>query len=58
MIVAGDSTTAGLGHQIGDRRHTFNTDFTIGREGSLAIDDDFASALHAGLQAVGGLWYT
>jgi hypothetical protein len=40
MMVAGDSTTAGLGHQVSDRHHTFNTDSAIGREGSMAIGDD------------------
>ena len=43
--------------QIGDQRHTFGTDFTVGREGSLAIDDDFASGQHARFQTVRGLWY-
>ena len=43
--------------QIGDERHTFGTDFTVGREGSLAIDDDFASGQHARFLTVRGLWY-
>lgn len=43
--------------QIGDQRHTFGTEFTAGREGSLAIDDDFASGQHARFQTVRGLWY-
>jgi pSer/pThr/pTyr-binding forkhead associated (FHA) protein len=43
--------------QIGDNRHTFGTEFTVGREGSLAIDDDFASGQHARFQTVRGLWY-
>ena len=43
--------------QIGDERRTFDTDFTVGREGSLAIDDDFASGQHARFQTVRGLWY-
>ena len=43
--------------QIGDERHTFGTDFTVGRDGSLAIDDDFASGQHARFQTVRGLWY-
>jgi pSer/pThr/pTyr-binding forkhead associated (FHA) protein len=43
--------------QIGDQRHTFGTDFTVGREGSLPIDDDFASGQHARFQTVRGLWY-
>jgi pSer/pThr/pTyr-binding forkhead associated (FHA) protein len=43
--------------QVGDRRHTFHTNFTVGREGNLAIDDDFASGQHARFQTVRGLWY-
>jgi pSer/pThr/pTyr-binding forkhead associated (FHA) protein len=43
--------------QLEDRRHTFGADFTVGREGSLAIDDDFASGQHARFQTVRGLWY-
>lgn len=43
--------------QAGDRRHTFHTDFTAGREGNLAIDDDFTSSHHARFQNVRGLWY-
>jgi pSer/pThr/pTyr-binding forkhead associated (FHA) protein len=43
--------------QVGDERHSFGTDFTVGREGSLAIDDDFASGQHARFQTVRGLWY-
>ena len=43
--------------QVGGQRHTFGTDFTAGREGSLAIDDGFASGQHARFQTVRGLWY-
>jgi FHA domain-containing protein len=43
--------------QVGDQRHTFGTDFTVGRDGSLSIDDDFASGQHARFQTVRGLWY-
>jgi pSer/pThr/pTyr-binding forkhead associated (FHA) protein len=43
--------------QFGDNRHTFGADFTVGRDGSLAIDDDFASGQHARFQTVRGLWY-
>lgn len=43
--------------QVGDRRHTFGTDFIVGREGTLAIDDDFASGQHARFQTIRGLWY-
>jgi pSer/pThr/pTyr-binding forkhead associated (FHA) protein len=43
--------------QVGDERHTFGTDFTVGREGSLVIDDDFASGQHARFLTVRALWY-
>jgi pSer/pThr/pTyr-binding forkhead associated (FHA) protein len=43
--------------QMGDQRHTFRTDFTVGREGRLEIDDDFASGQHARFLTVRGLWY-
>ena len=43
--------------EVGNQRRTFGTDFTVGREGSLIIDDDFASGQHARFQTVRGLWY-
>ena len=43
--------------QVGDQRHTFSADLTAGREGRLAVDDDFASGRHARFQTVRGLWY-
>jgi pSer/pThr/pTyr-binding forkhead associated (FHA) protein len=43
--------------ELGDKRHTFGIDFTVGREGSLVIDDGFASGQHARFQTVRGLWY-
>ena len=43
--------------QVGGQRHTFGADFTAGREGSLALDDGFASGQHARFQTVRGLWY-
>jgi pSer/pThr/pTyr-binding forkhead associated (FHA) protein len=43
--------------EVGDQRRTFGTDFTVGREGSLPIDDDFASGQHCRFQTVRGLWY-
>jgi pSer/pThr/pTyr-binding forkhead associated (FHA) protein len=43
--------------KIGDQRHTFGSDFTVGREGGLVIDDDFTSGQHAHFQTVRGLWY-
>lgn len=43
--------------QVGDQRRTFGSDFTVGREGSLAIDDDFLSGQHARFLTIRGLWY-
>ncbi|MCL2584161.1 MAG: FHA domain-containing protein [Streptosporangiales bacterium] len=43
--------------KVGDQRYTFRTDFIVGREGGLEIDDDFASGHHARFQTVRGLWY-
>jgi pSer/pThr/pTyr-binding forkhead associated (FHA) protein len=43
--------------QVGGQRHSFGNDFTVGREGSLVIDDDFASGQHARFVTVRGLWY-
>jgi pSer/pThr/pTyr-binding forkhead associated (FHA) protein len=43
--------------QAGDQRHTFHTDFIAGRQGALAIDDEYASNHHARFQIAHGLWY-
>jgi pSer/pThr/pTyr-binding forkhead associated (FHA) protein len=43
--------------QVGNERRTFGADFTVGREGSLVIEDDFASGQHARFMTVRGLWY-
>ena len=43
--------------QVGDERHSFSTAFTAGRQGSLAITDEFASSHHARFQVAHGLWF-
>jgi pSer/pThr/pTyr-binding forkhead associated (FHA) protein len=43
--------------QTGDQRQSFDTDFTVGRQGKLVINDDFASGHHARFRPVHGLWY-
>ena len=43
--------------QAGDQRHTFHTDFIAGRQGALAVSDEFASNHHARFQIAHGLWY-
>jgi pSer/pThr/pTyr-binding forkhead associated (FHA) protein len=55
--VAEPPTGRALVLQVGKQRYHFQTDFTVGRDGGLAIDDDFASGQHARFQTVRGLWY-
>lgn len=43
--------------QVGDQRRTFQAEFTAGRQGSLAITDDFASNHHARFHVAHGCWY-
>jgi len=43
--------------QAGDQRHSFDTDFTAGRQGKLVINDGFASGHHARFRPVRGFWY-
>jgi pSer/pThr/pTyr-binding forkhead associated (FHA) protein len=43
--------------QAGDERHTFHADFTAGRQGALAVADEYASNHHARFQIAHGLWY-
>ena len=51
------SHTRPLVIQTGDQRQSFDTDFTVGRQGKLVINDEFASAHHARFRLVRGLWY-
>jgi pSer/pThr/pTyr-binding forkhead associated (FHA) protein len=43
--------------RTGDQSRTFNANFTVGREGNLTIDDEFASSFHARFQVSHGRWY-
>jgi pSer/pThr/pTyr-binding forkhead associated (FHA) protein len=43
--------------QVGDQRHTFHTDIIAGRQGTLAVSDDYASNHHARFQSAHGQWY-
>lgn len=43
--------------QAGSQRHIFHSDFTAGRQGTLAITDEFASGNHARFKIAHGLWY-
>jgi pSer/pThr/pTyr-binding forkhead associated (FHA) protein len=51
------SHTRPLVLQTGDQRQSFDTDFTVGRQGKLVINDGFASGRHARFRLVRGLWY-
>ena len=43
--------------QAGDESRTFHADFTVGRIGTLAIADDYASNNHARFQIAHGFWF-
>jgi pSer/pThr/pTyr-binding forkhead associated (FHA) protein len=49
--------TRSLVVQAADQRHTFQADFTAGRQGDLVIRDDFASSHHCRFQIAHGLWF-
>ena len=49
--------TPSLVVQVGGRTQVFSTDFTAGRQGSLAVADDHASNHHARFQFAHGAWY-
>jgi pSer/pThr/pTyr-binding forkhead associated (FHA) protein len=43
--------------QTGGQRHTIQAGFTVGRQGTLVISDEFASGHHARFTTAHGLWY-
>ena len=43
--------------QAGDQRHVFDAEVTVGREGTLVISDEFASASHARFWIAHSRWY-
>jgi pSer/pThr/pTyr-binding forkhead associated (FHA) protein len=43
--------------KIADSSRTFDGEFTVGREGTLVINDEFASGYHARFQLARGRWY-
>jgi pSer/pThr/pTyr-binding forkhead associated (FHA) protein len=43
--------------QAGGQEHTFHTNFTVGRHGTLPVIDDFASGQHARFRLAHQLWY-
>ena len=48
---------ASLVVQAGDQTRIFHAEFTAGRQGSLAVNDDHASSHHARFQFAHGFWY-
>ena len=49
--------TKGIIVQAGGQTHTFYTEFTVGRQGSLVISDEHASSHHALFQLAHGYWF-
>ena len=43
--------------QVGDQRQSFHTDFIAGRQGALAVIDEYASNHHARFTIAHGFWY-
>jgi pSer/pThr/pTyr-binding forkhead associated (FHA) protein len=43
--------------QVGDKRHSFHAEFVAGRQGALAVDDEYASNHHARFQLAHGFWF-
>lgn len=43
--------------QTGDDRQSFESDFTVGRQGMLIVDDGYTSGQHARFRLIRGLWY-
>lgn len=56
-LVEAQAQTRPLVLQVGEERHTFRSEFTAGRQGSLAVSDDFASSHHARFRVAHGLWF-
>jgi pSer/pThr/pTyr-binding forkhead associated (FHA) protein len=57
VTLAEQLPTQSLLIQVGDERRVFHTDFTVGRQGNLVIDDEYASSQHARFRVAHGLWY-
>jgi pSer/pThr/pTyr-binding forkhead associated (FHA) protein len=54
---AGPLPKPSLQVEIGDRRQSFQAEFTAGRQGALPITDDYASNQHARFQIAHDSWY-
>ena len=55
--VAEASPTREIVIQVEGQRHSFTTTFTVGRQGNIAISDEFASSHHARFQVAHGRWF-
>ena len=43
--------------KAGDQTHVFHADFTVGRQGTLPVNDEHASSHHARFQYAHRFWY-
>jgi pSer/pThr/pTyr-binding forkhead associated (FHA) protein len=57
LTVADIPPTQSLVVQTADQTRIFDADFTVGRQGTLAVSDEHASSHHALFQFAHGLWY-
>jgi pSer/pThr/pTyr-binding forkhead associated (FHA) protein len=57
VTVASGVRAQSLVIEAGDHTRVFQTEFTVGRQGTLAISDEHASSHHALFQPAHGLWY-
>jgi pSer/pThr/pTyr-binding forkhead associated (FHA) protein len=57
VTLADAAPAQGLVVQAGDQTRVFHTDFTAGRQGTMAVSDEHASGHHALFQFAHGLWY-
>ena len=57
VTLADGVPTQSLVVQTGDQTRIFHTDFTAGRQGTLAVSDEHASSHHALFQFARGIWY-
>jgi pSer/pThr/pTyr-binding forkhead associated (FHA) protein len=57
VTVAEPAPRQSLHIQVGNDRRVFHNDFTVGRQGNLVIDDEYASGQHARFRVAHGLWY-
>ena len=57
VTLADTAPSQSLHVEVGRDRHIFHTNFTAGRQGTLVVNDDFASGQHARFKVARDLWY-